>query len=91
MSKSRFERNAANCRRFAQEAGDAVLSYGFMKMAEAWLGLENRRSHVRGVQHTRPRTSAKRRIVPRERAARRPVAAHKKPRLRVERSSSRSR
>ena len=74
MSKTKFERNAANCVRFAQEAGDAVLSYGFMKMAEAWLALENRRIHA----HARQRTSAERRISPRKRATPRAATAHKK-------------
>ena len=91
MSKSRFERNAANCMRFAQEAGDPALSYGFMKMAEAWRALENTRSHAHAGQHTRPRTSANRWIISRERAARRAVAAHKKPRPPLARSGSRSR
>jgi hypothetical protein len=90
MSKSRFERNAANCRRLAQEAGDAVLSYGFMKMAEAWLALENSRSHTHAGQHTGRRRSAKRRIIPRRRAARRAVAAQKRAQPPLARSGSRS-
>jgi len=35
MSKSSFERNAANCMQFAQEAGDAVLNSGWPSRTDA--------------------------------------------------------
>ncbi len=40
MLSNRYEKNSARCVRLARESGDAVLSYGLMKMAEAWLELD---------------------------------------------------
>jgi hypothetical protein len=60
MAKDRFERNAAKCVRLAKGAGDAVLSYGFLKMAEAWRDLAKRRDSPTR-QHTRRRSTTHRR------------------------------
>lgn len=60
MSKNRFERNATNCMRLAQAAGDAVLSYGFMTMAQAWRDLDKRRGHSPASHRTRRRSSTRR-------------------------------
>jgi hypothetical protein len=38
---SKYEQNA-NCMRLARETDDAVLSFGYMKIAEAWLELDKR-------------------------------------------------
>src|SRR5919109_1481880 len=43
MLSSRYEKNSARCVRLARESGDAVLTYGLMKMAEAWLELGRNR------------------------------------------------
>jgi hypothetical protein len=59
MAKDRFERNAAKCVRLAKGAGDAVLSYGFLKMA-AWRDLAKRRDSPTR-QHTRRRSTTHRR------------------------------
>jgi hypothetical protein len=55
---SKYQQNGANCKRLAQEANDAVLSFGYMKMAEAWLKLDKRRAKGRlraRSHHTRSR------------------------------------
>jgi len=61
----KYQQNGANCMRLAQEANDAVLSFGYMKMAEAWLELDKRcrakkrlqmRLQDTGSQHTNRRT-----------------------------------
>src|SRR5262249_37971661 len=40
---SKYQQNAANCMRLARETNDAVLSFGYMKMAQTWSDLEKRR------------------------------------------------
>jgi hypothetical protein len=56
---SEYQQNGAHCMRLAQEANDAVLSFGYMKMAEAWLELDKRcraKRRLRGrSHHTRSR------------------------------------
>jgi len=40
---SKYQQNSANCMRLAGETNDAVLSIGYVKMAQAWSDLEKRR------------------------------------------------
>jgi hypothetical protein len=40
----KYQQNAANCMRLARETNDAVLSFGYMKMAQAWSDLEKEAS-----------------------------------------------
>ena len=40
---SKYRQNSANCVRLAGETNEPVLSFGYMKMAEAWLDLDKRR------------------------------------------------
>src|SRR2546429_6736285 len=42
---SKYQKYGASCMRLAEESNDAVLSLGFMKMAQAWLDLEKSRRH----------------------------------------------
>jgi len=82
MPRNRFERNAARCVRLAQGAGDAVLSYGFMKMAEAWRDLDRRRSHSPTRHRTRRPSSTHRHIRRRVPNSPHPRMGHKKRRAR---------
>jgi hypothetical protein len=44
MFSNRYDKNAAKCARLARESGDSVLSFGLLRMADAWLELaKNRR------------------------------------------------
>jgi len=65
---SKYQQNSANCMRLAGETNDAVLSIGYMKMAQAWSDLEKRRRtmgrlkarHTGSRQVNRQRTKAMR-------------------------------
>jgi hypothetical protein len=77
MLSNRYEKNSARCVRLARESGDAVLSYGLMKMAEAWLELDrNRHPKTLGEQRRQTRSrranprigSSSRRVIKRSKA-----------------------
>jgi hypothetical protein len=44
VTSSSYQHNATKCVRLAEQTKDYVLSVGYMKMAEAWLDLADRRS-----------------------------------------------
>ena len=76
---SKYQQNGGKCMRLAREANDAVLSFGYMKMAEAWLDLDKHcranssfraRSHHTKSQHMNRRTlRARRKTVNRNKKA----------------------
>jgi hypothetical protein len=57
MLSTRYEKNSARCARLARETGDSVLSFGLMKMAEAWLDLAKNRD-TEPVEEARKRSLA---------------------------------
>jgi hypothetical protein len=57
MLSNKYEKNSARCVRLARQSGDAVLSYGLMKMAEAWLEL-GRNRHPKTLHEQRRQLSA---------------------------------
>jgi len=75
MSRNMYEQRAANCVRLAQETNEAVLSFGLMKMAHAWLDLAETRRTDRGrdlaPRASAPRTSSRGRTSPRRTPSRR--------------------
>src|SRR5262245_39142267 len=86
MLSTRYEKNSARCVRLASESGDAMLSYGLLKMAEAWLELDrNRRPKTLREQRRQTRSlranprigSSPRRAISHSRASSK-TAAHKR-------------
>src|SRR5436190_23767740 len=75
---SRYQQNGANCMRLARETNDAVLSFGYVKMAQAWLELEkSRRRNPRRralSKHTRSRGMNRRRHLSSRRTLKRKTA-----------------
>ena len=59
MLSNKYEKNSARCVRLARESGDTVLSYGLMKMAEAWLELDRNR-HRKTLREHRRQTRSRR-------------------------------
>jgi hypothetical protein len=59
---SLLQQNGANCMRLARETNDAVLSFGYMKMAQAWLDLEKRRRTTIGRVKARSRHIGSRQV-----------------------------
>ena len=57
MSRNMYEQRAAKCVRLAQKTNEALLSFGLMKMAQAWLDLAEKRRPDLGGEMT-PRSSA---------------------------------
>jgi hypothetical protein len=55
---NKYEKSAARCMRAAEEVNDAVLSFGFRNMAQAWRDLARKKMprHVGGASLRRPQS-----------------------------------
>jgi hypothetical protein len=53
-----YEEHAVSCVRLAETANEAIISFGLIKMAQAWLDLADSKSRADPAQKGAPRSSS---------------------------------